>query len=144
MIYGLSPHNKRLNVMIEYLRKRKLRKAFKSYIHELGPALVKRYGPQDQFTVMQVQATVEHLKLDTRFIAYAVALYRHEESENTINILGVNQDFLDKLRSEIANSIFDGNVRYSSKQVLDLSRRIGWQGGAPPNWMANKHGRTSL
>jgi len=102
-----------LNVMIDYLRKRKLRKAFKSYIHELGPNLVKRYGPQDQFTVMQVQTTAEHLKLDTRFIAYAVALYRHEESENTINILGVDQEFLDKLRSEIANSIFDGNVTAS-------------------------------
>jgi len=130
--------------MIECLRKWKLRKAFKSYIHELGPALIKRYGQQDQFTVMQVQATVEHLKLDARFIAYAVALYRYEESENTINILGVNQKFLDKLRAEIANSIFDGNVKFSSKQVLGLSKRIGWQGGAPPRWMANKHGHTSL
>lgn len=93
---------------------------------------------------MQVQTTAEDLKLNPLFIVYAIALYRHEESENTINILGVNQEFLDKIRSEIANSIFDGNVKYSSKQVLNLSKKIGWQGGAPPSWMANKHGRTSI
>lgn len=130
--------------MFEYLRKRKLQKAFRRYIHELGPALSKRYGMHDQFTVMQVQATAEQLNIETQYIAYAVALYRHEESENTINLLGVDQDFLNQLRTEIACSIFDGNVKYSSKDVLGLSRKIGWQGGAPPNWMANNRGQTSL
>ena len=130
--------------MFEFLRKRKLEKAFKQYIHELGPALYKRYGALDQFTVMQVQATVEQLELEARFIAYAVALYRYEESENTINILGVDQDFLNQLRAEIATSIFDGNLKYSAKSVLKLSKKIGWRGGAPPSWIGNAHGYTTL
>lgn len=130
--------------MFAYLRRRQLRRAFSKYIHALGPALVKRYGLQDQFTVMQIQATAEHLKLDTRFIAYAVALYRRDESENTVNLLGVDQEFLNKLRSEIAESIFDGNLKYTSRDVLGLSKKIGWQGGDPPSWMANKSGRTSI
>ena len=130
--------------MIAYLRQRKLRKAFKQYLYELGPSLVKRYGPLDQFTVMQIQATADHLKLDTRFIAYAVALYRQKESENTINLLRVDQIFLDQLRYEIAESLFDGNSGYSSSDVLRLGKNAGWKGGPPPNWMANRFGHTSL
>jgi hypothetical protein len=130
--------------MLSYFRKRKLNKAFTKYVHVLGPALVQRYGLRDQFTVVQVQATAEHLKIDTRFIAYAVALYRHEESENTIKLLGVDQEFLDRLRSEIASSIFGGKLKYTSQDVLSLSKKTGWRGGPPPNWMANKHGHTSL
>lgn len=130
--------------MLKYLHKRRLRKAFKRYLYELGPALMKRYGSHDQFTVKQVQATAKELKLDTRFISYAVALYRQDESENTIKLLNVNQDFLDLLREEIAASFFDGNIKYTTRDVLGLSKKLGWRGGPPPNWMANKQGSTSL
>ena len=130
--------------MIGYFRKRRLRKAFSQYLYELGPSLVKRYGPLDQFTVMQIQATADQLKLDTRFIAYAVALFRQDESENTINLLSVDQNFLNTLMQEIADSLFDGNQRYTSQDVLRLGKRATWKGGPPPNWMANKHGHTSL
>lgn len=139
-----TPQNKVLSSLLEFFRKRKLQEAFKLYIHELGPALSNRYGLREQFTVMQVQATVEYLGLEDRFIAYAVALYRYEESDNTINLLGVDQLFLDQLRLEIAKSIFDGNERYNASDVLGLSKKTTWRGGAPPNWMANRNGQTSL
>lgn len=130
--------------MIEFWRRRRLRKAFNSYVQQLGPSLVRRYGPQDQFTVLQVQATVRDLKLDQRFLAYAVALYRHEVSEYTINVLKVDQAFLDVLRREIADSLFAGDVTYSAQAVLGLSKRAGWQGGPAPDWIENHRGRTSL
>ena len=130
--------------MLNYFRKRKLRKAFSAYVHSLGPELSKRYGANDQYTVMQIQATAEAISIDCRFIAYAVALYRRDESENTINILGVDQAFLDSLRLEIASSLFEGNTRYRTRDVLRLSKKAGWHGGPPPNWMANNYGRTSL
>ena len=120
----VAPILETLNIMLAFFRRRKLRKSFSKYIHVLGPELVKRYGLQDQFTVMQVQTTIEHLKLDNRFIAYAVALYRYEESENTLEMLRVDQTFLDQLRSEIANSLFEGNTKYSSKKVLELSKKL--------------------
>jgi hypothetical protein len=104
--------------MIGYLRKRKLWKAFKQYVHILGPALVDGYGAMDQYTVKQVLITANNLKLDVNFISYAVALFRYEESENTVKILNVDQQFLDDLRAEIAQSIFDGNYRYWTSQGL--------------------------
>ncbi len=130
--------------MIEFWRRRRLRKAFNSYVQQLGPSLVRRYGPQDQFTVLQGQATVRDLKLDQRFLAYAVALYRHEVSEHTINVLKVDQAFLDALRREVADSLFAGDVTYSAQAVLGLSKRAGWLGGPAPDWIENQRGRTSL
>ena len=130
--------------MIEYFRRRRLRKAFVDYVFVLGPSLMERYGSYDQYTVKQILATAETLKLNTRYIAYAVALFRREQSENTVKLLGVNQGFLDDLRSEIANSEFDGNINYSTKDVIELSKKAGWHGGPAPEWMANKVGQTSL
>lgn len=130
--------------MIEYLRKRKLKKAFSTYVHVLGPALSKRYGAVDQYPVKQILATSEEIKIDVRFIAYAVALFRRDESENTMRLVNVDQVFLDALRMEIANSLFGGDTNYKTKDVLNLSKAVSWRGGPPPNWMANHQGRTSL
>ena len=82
-----------------------------------------------------------------RFFALGEAqptLFKDDESENTMKLLRVNQKFLDVLRSEIAESLFEGNANYKTDDVLNLSKSRGWQGGSPPNWMANKSGQTSL
>lgn len=130
--------------MFEFWRRYRLRKAFQRYVQILGPALVRRYGPLDQFTVAQIQATAGSLKLDLRFIAYAVALYRQDASENTVNLLRLDQPFLDLLRAEIAEAFFDGDVGYNAQAVLALSTKPGWQGGPVPDWLENSRGRTSL
>ncbi len=110
----------------------------------LGPALVDRYGALDQYTVMQIQATAEKLKLGTRYLAYAVALYRYDESENTINILRVDQAFLDQLREEIAASWFDGDLDYRSEDVLRLSKTTTTKFAIAPDWRVQGRGHTSL
>lgn len=130
--------------MLDYLRRRRLRRAFRRYLGELGPALLKRYGPQDQFTVKQVLATIHDLHLDARFAAYAVALYRRDASSNCIALLGLDQPLLDSLREEIALALFSGDGSYTVSEVLSLTRKSGGRGGPAPDWMANKHGRTSL
>tara|TARA_Y100000814_G_scaffold218894_1_gene163213 strand:- start:764 stop:1156 length:393 start_codon:yes stop_codon:yes gene_type:complete len=130
--------------MFEFWRRRRLRRAFRGYLLELGPALISRYGPQDQFTVKQVLATIHDLRLDGRFAAYAVALYRREASSNCVALLRLDQALLDSLRADIAQDLFAGNSSYGVSDVLSLVRTSGWQGGPAPDWMANKHGRTSL
>lgn len=130
--------------MTGYFRKRRLNKAFRAYVHLLGPELAKQYGVLDQYTVKQILASANALSIDKRFIVYAVALFRRDESENTNRLLGVNQNFLNSLRQEIANSIFSGNIRFGPKDVFTLGKRIAWRGGPPPRWMANAHGYTSL
>ena len=43
--------------MLNYLRKYKIQRAFDDYLSKLGPALVKRYGFKEQYSVMQIEKT---------------------------------------------------------------------------------------
>jgi hypothetical protein len=130
--------------MIEFLRRYQLRKAFRSYIHELGPALGKRYGVSDQYTLLQIKLTVRHLKLSVRYLRYAVALYRHEQSQDCVDLLGIDQPLLEHLRGEVAEALFHGNIQYRATHVLAMGKQAGWKGGPPPDWRANRMGMTSL
>lgn len=130
--------------MIDFIRKYKLNNAVKDYLAKLGPSLAKRYGHTDQYTVMQIEKTAKHLKLNMQFIPYAIAMFRHEESINTISLYRMNQDFLNTLRQEVANAFFDGNVNYNAKDTITLGKPKGWKGGMHTNWMANKHGSTGF
>lgn len=130
--------------MIELIRKYQLRRAFKSYIYTLGPELRKRYGGSDQYTVLQIKKTVVHLNLNKQYLPYAVAMYRHEQSKNTVDMLRLDQAFLDRLRAEVAAALFDGNPNYDARDVLALTKAVGWKGGPSPNWWSNNLGKTSL
>lgn len=130
--------------MIELIRKFQLKRAFRGYVHTLGPELRKRYGGSDQYTVLQIKKTAVHLKLNTQHLPYAVAMYRHEQSKNTVDMLRLDQAFLDRLRSEIADALFDGNPNYTAREVLAMSKAAQWKGGSSPNWWSNNLGKTSL
>lgn len=121
-----------------------LNRAIRSYIHKLGPSLLKRYGFREQYTVLQVSKTIRALKLDQKYLAYAVALYRQSESKNSMELFSLNQQLIDKLRSEIGNAIFSGNDKYTVQDVLRLTRSRGWQGGPAPDWKIQMTGRTNL
>lgn len=124
--------------MLSFLQHYRLRKTFNSYVMKLGPALVKRYGAKNQYSVMQIKKTAQHLTLDIQYLAYAIALFRHEESVNTLNIYRIDQAFLNILRREIADALFDGNTRYSSKDVLRAAKPRGWHGGKPNSWVTEQ------
>ena len=124
--------------MINYIKQLKLRRAFDDYLSKLGPTLNRRYGVSDQYTVMQVEKTAAHLKLNMSYIPYAIALYRHEESKNTINLYRIDQDFLNILRNEIANAIFDGDLSYTAQDAIRLGSPKGWRGGRPNGWVTQK------
>ena len=130
--------------MLSFIHRFKLNRAVESYIKELGPALVKRYGACDQYTVMQVEKTARSLNLSTQYISYAIALYRKDESVNTVGLYQIDQDFLDALREEIAAAYFGGDRSYSAMTVVDLGRPRGWGGGGHRNWLANMHGKTGF
>ena len=121
-----------------------LRRAFEDYVLKLGPALIKCYGSSDQYTVKQVETTVRDLKLNPDFIRYAIALYRFEESKNTLNLYSIGQSELDCLRSEIAHSLFSGNLKFTASDVIAVGKSKGWSGGVHTNWMANKNGQTGF
>lgn len=130
--------------MLSFIQRFKLNRAVESYINELGPALVKRYGACDQYTVMQVEKTARSLNLSVQYISYAIALYRKDESVKTVGLYRIDQGFLDVLREEIAVAYFGGDSSYSAMSVVDLGRPRGWGGGVHRNWLANMHGKTGF
>ncbi|MBW7471579.1 DUF6559 family protein [Marinobacter sp. F4218] len=130
--------------MIELIRKFQLKRALRGYVQILGPELRKRYGGSDQYTVLQIKKTVAHLKLDIQYLPYAVAMYRHEQSKNTVDMLRLDQAFLNRLRAEVADALLDGNPNYSARDVLALSKKVKWKGGPSPHWWSNNLGKTSL
>ena len=128
-----------MNLVSKFFRNR----AVKAYVLKLAPLLVKRYGLSEQYTVGQLSRTIQECKLNSRFIAYAIALYRHEESFNTINRYGINQALLNQLRNEIAG-LLELPTYYTAKDIVSLSAPGCWKGGSHKNWQANRHGKTGL
>jgi len=116
---------------MDWWRNRKKHKALQSYATKLGPGRVRRYRRLEQYTVRQVERTARDLHLDFRFLAYAIALFRYDESKNTRDRYRLDQRFIDLLRKELAEAFFDGDLRYSTSHVLKLSAPRAWKGGRP-------------
>jgi len=115
--------------MFDMFRQYALKQASQDYIKKLGPALLKRYGGAEQYTVKQVEKTVRSLGLEPKYIPYAIAMYRHDESVNTLSLYRIDQDFLNILRAEIADSFFDGDLGYDARDVIKLNKKWVWRGG---------------
>lgn len=128
--------------MLNLFKQRAKTKAIVSYIQDLAPAAVKRYGLRDQYTVMQVQKTIRDLGLNAKFIHYAIALMRHEASDNSIDLHQIDQDYLDYLRYDIADMFFDGDTTFDLTDIVRLGSPGRWGGGHHNNWMANHFGKT--
>ncbi|MBU3068815.1 hypothetical protein KOI40_03230 [Aestuariicella sp. G3-2] len=128
-----------MNFISRYLKNR----AIKSYVLKLAPLLSKRYGVSDQYTVGQISRTIQQYKLNSRFIAYAIALYRFEASFNTITRHQIDQPFLDQLRAELAN-LLALNPKFTARDILALAAPAGWKGDMHTNWEANRHGKTGF
>lgn len=130
--------------MIQLLRSYRRSRIIAAYIRQLGPALLKRYGLLDQYTVRQIEATARQLGIAMDCLPYAIALYRSEESENTRAIYALSQSCLDALRREIADAYFGGDMQYSTMQAIKLGQDYGWKGGMHTNWMQNIYGKTGF
>lgn len=128
-----------MNIITRYLRKR----AIKTYVLKLAPLLAKRYGVSDQYTVGQISRTIQEYKLNARFVAYAIALYRFEESFNTITRHQIDQQCLNQIRTELA-VLLNLNPKYTARDILALATPAGWKGDMHTNWEANRHGKTGF
>ncbi|QEQ96926.1 DUF6559 family protein [Neptunomonas concharum] len=124
--------------MLDFIANYKRNKAIKEYLGILGMALNKRYSALDQFTVMQIEKTITDLSLSNRFTGYAIAMYRHEESKNTIALYCIDQELLDLLRRDIADWFFNGSTDYRAQDIVRLGSPRGWRGGSPNQWVANQ------
>ena len=130
--------------MLSMLKRYRLRKSVKDYVLKLGPSLARRYGSLDQYTVKQIEKTALHLQLNMQHIPYAIALFRHEESANTISLYRIKQDLLDQLRLEIAGQFLGISDDYNAKDITSIAKRPAWHGGHSPDFGKNYFGKTSL
>lgn len=124
--------------MIEFITNIRRNRAINDYVVVLGVALNKRYSPQEQFTVKQIDKTISDLGLSKRFTGYAIAMYRHQESVNTLSLYRIDQKLLNQLREDIASWFFDGWLHYRAQDVVHLGKSRGWKGGSPNKWVADQ------
>lgn len=124
-----------MKILSEYLKKRIIRK----YIEEVTPALIKGFGSQDQFTVPQIENMIKKQKISLDHVVYAIALYRHEESNRTLRLHYIDQNKLESLRGEISNWFF-GGYSYKIKDVIKLSKPAQWKGGRTDDWQSQRMG----
>ena len=115
--------------MFDMFRTYSLKDAVTDYVQKLGPVLLKRYGGADQYTVKQIEKTAKSLALEKRYIPYAIALYRHDASVNTLSLYRIDQGFLDVLREEMADFLFHGSSAYDARDVIKLNNKYAWKGG---------------
>lgn len=127
-----------MDILNKYFKKRIVKK----YIYKITPALAKRYGVLDEYTVLQLEKTVEACQLSVQYLPYAIALFRKKESENTLKLYRIDQSFLDILRKEISNWFFDG-YPYKTKDVFGLAKPKAWRGGHNTDALSNRSGMNS-
>jgi len=87
-----------INFLNTFLRNRIIDK----YIFELAPLLVKR------------------CRLSTQYIPYAIAIYRHEESNRTKKLYRINQQFLNILRAEISDTLYTWQRPKEARVIAQL------------------------
>lgn len=124
--------------MIEFITNFKRNRAIKGYVAVLGIALNKRYSAKQQFTVKQIEKTISDLGLSKRYTGYAIAMYRHEQSINTISLYSIDQTLLDQLRKDVADWFFNGSLHFRAQDVVNIGKPRGWRGGSPNQWVADQ------
>ncbi|MES9924712.1 MAG: DUF6559 family protein [Candidatus Thiodiazotropha endolucinida] len=87
----------------------------------------------NRFTVPQIEQAAKKVGISLQYIPYAIALYRHEESNRSIKLYRIDQQFLEILRTEIAKWFFDG-YEYRTRDVLKLAKPRAWRGGIFKTW----------
>ncbi|WP_049721508.1 DUF6559 family protein [Gilvimarinus polysaccharolyticus] len=127
-----------MNLLNRYFKKRIIKK----YIFVMAPVLVARYGALDEYTVLQLEKTTQFCRLSTQYIPYAIALFRREESENSVKLYRIDQSFLNVLRKEISDWFFDGYA-YKTKDVINLAKSRKWRGGNNTDSFSNRLGMES-
>ena len=127
-----------MNILNKFLKKR----IIKRYIYDMAPVLIRGFGPQEQFTVPQIENAARKCGISMQYIPYAIALYRREESNRTKKLYRIDQAFLDVLRDEISEWLFDG-YEYRTDDVVKLSKPKAWRGGYNTDIRSNRLGMNS-
>jgi hypothetical protein len=97
----------------------KKRRALKAYVKVLPPLLKKRYGRHKKYTKGQIQRTVEASGLNEKYLYYAWAMYASRDNfEKLSESMNLPGDY-DKLRQEIADSHFEGDVGFTIHDALE-------------------------
>lgn len=103
--------------------------AAKTFVYKLGPELKQRYGGRDEYSQGQIETTLRELGIDTRFIAYAFALFRYHSTEEIAAKYRIYQEHLEVLRNEMLELFFSHKRAYSTADVLNHSIPIKWEDG---------------
>ncbi|PSW22276.1 hypothetical protein C9I98_03160 [Photobacterium sanctipauli] len=118
------------------------KRALRAYISKLAPVLVADYGPQESFSLGQIEQAAKKTKVSKHFFRYAIALYLEQATEQTQQRYQLDQTELNALRQTLSTLIFGGEP-YQVKDILALTTSSGWKGGSNRDNLSNYYGQNS-
>lgn len=90
-------------------------------MYKLSYPLKKRYGKSKTYTAEQVKITAKILGLNEKYLLYGFALFCSKEVffQNQ-KVLGADLNY-QQLREEIGRKYFDGNAKFTTKDIRNLN-----------------------
>ena len=111
-----------LSIIFQKYRKRR---SISLYIKQLRPTLTKLYGKDKYYKPEQVQRAIEVAKLPLGDLYYALAIYCTQTGFARYCAEKNNHLSYRKLRNEITEHFFHGDVDFTPQDVMDCIHNLG-------------------
>ena len=103
-------------IMFGYFRKRR---AIKSFVRDMGPALRKDFGTKPHYTPEEVQHAARQTGIGQNFIQYAFCMYCTHAAFDAFHSGGSSHSDYDTLRQEVGNAQYGGNANFDASTPLE-------------------------
>ncbi len=103
----------------------KKNRIIKSYIKQLPVLLRKDYGKAKYYKPKDIMATVVKNDLDDLYVSYAISMFSKKSTFNQYYEKARQGCNYDEIRSDIAESYFNGYTGFSSVDIWSLAIKSG-------------------
>ena len=110
----------------------KKRRAIKSFVRDMGPALRQDFGKKPYYTAEEVRSAGRRVGSDMDYLPYAFVMFCTPETfASQDSGSGETHDY-DAMRHEVGSTYFGGDTSFSADTVIEAgetSTDSGWSGG---------------
>jgi hypothetical protein len=114
---------------MNYLTAIRKRWATGTYARRLPGLLLRDYGFSSFYTPMQIRRTIERYRLNSDYSCYAISMFSDRTGFDQYHLsIGENCDY-DTMRSEIATTLFHGNLNFTVSEIMEAHAGAGHHAG---------------
>ena len=110
----------------------KKRRAIKSFVRDMGPALRQEFGKKPHYTAEEVRTSGRRVGSDMDYLPYAYVMFCTPDTfASQVSGSGDTRDY-DSMRQEVGSTFFGGDTSFSADTVIEAgetSTGSDWSGG---------------